>query len=68
MLLVGCGIITVNGANDWINTSRFITKLLSAHQSGLFSLFLKKKEHATKLLEWSIVPSVGVQNITERGG
>lgn len=39
MLLVWCGIITVNGANDWINTSRFITKLLSAHQSGFFLCF-----------------------------
>lgn len=30
MLLLGCGIITVNEANDWINTNRFVTKLLSA--------------------------------------
>lgn len=30
MLLVGCRIITVNEANDWISTNRFITKLLPA--------------------------------------
>lgn len=43
MLLVGCRIITVNEANDWISTNRFITKLLPA-RNRYFSLLLKKKE------------------------
>lgn len=66
---MGCGIITVNEANDWINTNRFITKLCQSVEVGFFPLFLKKKKLTTKLLERSIAPSAErAGNITERWG